>query len=225
MYSSTLQDRHPSQKNTSPHQRSHRLGHQGPVSWRPTTVKWRQFSQPNRHSTIGTRQTEYHEALTSSANDEMRCDCTFSDDGNASWYSVCRVPMVEWRVDCENCHLTVVVLHDTGPRCQGNPERNETRTTRPPAQIIWQVNQFKNKAFNEILETKKYRLNGKKPKQWDMKDIKHDRPDSLLSHMYKLFIRILHKWMKKVLDKNQPRERAGFKKVTRRLIVLKQSIT
>ena len=31
----------------------------GPVSWRPTTVKWRQFSQSNRHSTIGTRQTQY----------------------------------------------------------------------------------------------------------------------------------------------------------------------
>ena len=37
-----------------------------PVSWRPTTVKWRQFSQSNRHSTIGTRQTEHHEALPSS---------------------------------------------------------------------------------------------------------------------------------------------------------------
>ena len=36
---------------------------QGPVSWRPTTVKWRQFSQSNRHSTIGTRQAEYHETL------------------------------------------------------------------------------------------------------------------------------------------------------------------
>ena len=29
---------------------------------------------------------------------------------------VCRVPMVEWRLDCENCsHLTVVGLHYTGP--------------------------------------------------------------------------------------------------------------
>ena len=90
---------------------------QGPVSWRPTTVKWRQFSQSNRHSTIGTRQTEYHEALPSSANDEVRCDCTFADDGISSWHSVCRVPMVEWRLDCEDCrHLTVVGLHDTGPR-------------------------------------------------------------------------------------------------------------
>ena len=89
--------------------------HQGPVSWRPTTVKWRQFSQFNRHSTIGTRQTEYHEALPSSANDEVRCDCTFADDGNAPWNSVCRVPIVEWQLDCENCsHLTVVGLHDTG---------------------------------------------------------------------------------------------------------------
>ena len=40
--------------------------------------------QSNRHSTIGTRQTEYHEALPSSANEEVRCDCTFVDDSNAS---------------------------------------------------------------------------------------------------------------------------------------------
>ena len=31
---------------------------------------------------------------------------SFADDGNASWYSVCRVPMVEWRLDWEDCrHL------------------------------------------------------------------------------------------------------------------------
>ena len=36
------------------------------------------------HSTIGTRQTEYHETLPSSANKEVRCDCTFTDDDNAS---------------------------------------------------------------------------------------------------------------------------------------------
>ena len=88
---------------------------QGPVLWRPAIIKWRQFSQSNRYSTIGTRQTEYHEALPSSVNDEVRCDCMFADDGNASWYSVCRLPMVEWRLDCEDCsHLTVVGLHDTG---------------------------------------------------------------------------------------------------------------
>ena len=63
----------------------------GPVSWRLTTVKWRQFSQSNRQYTISTQQTEYHEALPSSVNDdEMRCDCTFTDDRNTSWYLVCR---------------------------------------------------------------------------------------------------------------------------------------
>ena len=36
------------------------------------------------HSTIGTRQTKYHEVLQSSANDEVRCDFSFADDGNAS---------------------------------------------------------------------------------------------------------------------------------------------
>ena len=87
---------------------------QGLVSWRPMTVKWWHFSQSNRHSTIGTRQTEYHEALPSSANDEVRCDCTFANDGSASWYSVCRVPIVERWLDCENSrHLTVIGLHNT----------------------------------------------------------------------------------------------------------------
>ena len=58
-----------------------------------------------------------HKALPSSANVQSHLTSSFADDGNASWYSVCRVPMVEWRLDCENCrHLTVVSLHDTGPR-------------------------------------------------------------------------------------------------------------
>ena len=78
----------------------------------------RESSQRNHHierRRRRRRQTEHHEALQSSANDEVRCDCTCADDGNASWYSVCRVPMVEWRLDCEDCrHLTVVGLHDTG---------------------------------------------------------------------------------------------------------------
>ena len=88
----------------------------GRVSWRPTTIKWWQFSQSNRHFTISTRQTEYHEALPSSANDEVRCDCTFTNNGNALWHSVCWMLMVEWRLDCEDCrHLTVVGLHNTGP--------------------------------------------------------------------------------------------------------------
>ena len=89
---------------------------QGPVPWKPTTAKWRQFSLSNRHPTIGTRQTENHEALPSSANVQSHLTSSFADDGNASWYSVCRVLMVEWWLDCENCrHLTVVGLHDTGP--------------------------------------------------------------------------------------------------------------
>ena len=75
-----------------------------------------QFSQSNRHFTISTRQTEYHEALPSLVNDDVRCDCMFADDGSASWYSVCQVLMMEWRFNCENCHhLTVVGLHDAGP--------------------------------------------------------------------------------------------------------------
>ena len=72
---------------------------QGPVSWRLTTVKWRRFSQSNCRSTIGTQQTEYHEALPSSVKDVVRYDRAFDDDGNASWYSVCWVPMVEWPLD------------------------------------------------------------------------------------------------------------------------------
>ena len=43
--------------------------------------------------------------------------CRSLNDGNASWYSVCRVLMVAWLLDCENCHhLTVICLHDTSPR-------------------------------------------------------------------------------------------------------------
>ena len=55
----------------------------GPVSWRPTTVKWRQFSQSNRHSTIITRQTEYHKALPSSAKVQSHLSSLFTDDGKA----------------------------------------------------------------------------------------------------------------------------------------------
>ena len=104
---------------------------QGPVSWRPTTVKWRQFPQSNRHSTIGTRQTEHHEALPSSVNVQSHLTSSFADEGNASRYSVCRVPRVEWQLDCENCrHLTVVGFRDTGPWClQG------VRSSRQP--LTW----------------------------------------------------------------------------------------
>ena len=109
--------------------------HLRPASWRPTTVEWRQFSQSNRHSTIGTRQTEYHEALPSSANVQSHLTSSFADDGNASWYSVCRVPMAKWQLDCQNCrYSTVVGLHDTGPwmresqlQCRRGPGQENSR--------------------------------------------------------------------------------------------------
>ena len=70
--------------------------------------------QPSFH--IGTWQTEYHDALPSSANMQSHLTSSIANEGNASWYSVCQVPMVEWRLDCENCrHLTVVGLCDTCP--------------------------------------------------------------------------------------------------------------
>ena len=78
--------------------------------------KWPQFSQSNHHSTIGIWQNEYHKALPSPANAESHLTSSFANGGTASWYLVCRVPMVDWRLDCENCrHLTIVSLHDTGP--------------------------------------------------------------------------------------------------------------
>ena len=63
-------------------------------------------SQSNRHSTIGTRQTEYQEVLPSSANVQSHLTLSFADDGNALWYSVCRMPMVEWRLDCVETVVT-----------------------------------------------------------------------------------------------------------------------
>ena len=61
-------------------------------------------------------KTEYHEALPSSVNVQSHLTSSFAVDGNASWYSVCWVTRLEWRLSCENCrHLTVVGLHDTGP--------------------------------------------------------------------------------------------------------------
>ena len=100
---------------------------QGPVSRRPTTIKWLQSSQSNCHSTIGTQQTKYHEVLPSSGNDDVRWDYLFSNDGHTPWYLVCRVPMVEWQLDCENCHnLMVVGLHDTGSRCLAVSHRSSS---------------------------------------------------------------------------------------------------
>ena len=46
----------------------------------------------------------------------------------------------------------------------------------------------------------------------ERRDIKDYRPVSLLSHTYKLFTRAIQNRMEKVLDENQPREQAGFRK-------------
>ena len=89
--------------------------HLGPVSWRPTTVKWRQFSQSNRHSTIGTRQTEYHEALPLSVNMQSQLTSSFTDDGNASGT---RFVECGWWNDGWSVKTVVLDghwLHDTGP--------------------------------------------------------------------------------------------------------------
>ena len=47
------------------------------------------------------------------------------------------------------------------------------------------------------------------PQKRDKRDIKNYTPISLLSHMYKLFTRIVQRRMGYVLDGNQPREQAG----------------
>ena len=72
--------------------------------------------------------------------------------------------------------------------------------------------------FNEILESQEI------PEAWreakmiilhkkgERRDIKNYRPVSLLSHTYKLFSRAIQNRMEKVLDENQPREQAGFRK-------------
>ena len=72
--------------------------------------------QPSFHHRHSTNRVSWSVTIVGERRGEG-CDCAFTDDGNASRYSVCWVPMVEWRLDCENCrHLTVVGLHDTGPR-------------------------------------------------------------------------------------------------------------
>ena len=67
---------------------SHNLYHikSTPFTWGRYHGGRRPSSEDNfhSHSSIDTRQTVYHEALPSSANDEVWCDCTFADDGNAS---------------------------------------------------------------------------------------------------------------------------------------------
>ena len=72
--------------------------------------------------------------------------------------------------------------------------------------------------FNQIIRLKKdpsgmeRSQDDNTAQKGDMRDIKNYRPISLLSNMYKLFIRILQKRKEWVLDENQPREQAGFRK-------------
>ena len=89
--------------------------HRGLVSWRLMTVKWWVFTvQPSVHHWHSTNQVSWSVIII--CEQRVRRDYTFADDGNTSWCSVCRVPMVEWWLDCENCcHFTIVSLHDTGP--------------------------------------------------------------------------------------------------------------
>ena len=48
-------------------------------------------------------------------------------------------------------------------------------------------------------------------KKGNRKDIKNYRPICWLSHMYKLFTKIITTGLEKKLDENQPREQAGFR--------------
>ena len=74
--------------------------------------------QPSFHHLHSTNRVSWSVTIVSERRGEVWLHIR-RRDGNASWYSVCRVPVVEWRLDCEDCrHLTVIGLHDTGPRCR-----------------------------------------------------------------------------------------------------------
>ena len=78
-----------------------------------TTVFTVQPSFHHRHSTNPSIMKRYHRQRTYSHTPPRRSPTmvTLHDT------RVCRTPMVERRLDCENCgHLTVVGFHDTGPK-------------------------------------------------------------------------------------------------------------
>ena len=92
------------------------------------------------------------------------------------------------------------------------------------------VLKYLTKTFNEILTTTKI------PPTWDEAkviiiykkgdpgDIKNYRPISLLSHSYKLFTRLLQTRMENILDQNQPRDQAGFRRKFSTIYTLNQII-
>lgn len=74
------------------------------------------------------------------------------------------------------------------------------------------------KLYNACMQTRRI------PHQWkeatmiilhkkgDKRDLKNYRPISLLSNLYKLYTKIITNRLEKILDNNQPREQAGFRR-------------
>ena len=81
-----------------------------------------------------------------------------------------------------------------------------------------ELTKYLTRAFNEILRSKEIPDTWQEAKiiilfkKGDPKEIKNYRPISLLTHTYKIFTRLLQNRMEKILDENQPREQAGFRK-------------
>jgi len=73
------------------------------------------------------------------------------------------------------------------------------------------------KLYNQIMQERKIPVTWKEAKvillhkKGDKADIKNYRPISLLSHLYKIFTKILQNRIKTDLDRYQPREQAGFR--------------
>ena len=75
-----------------------------------------------------------------------------------------------------------------------------------------------------VLRFNRYLAEGQVPSQWkesntvllykkgDREDLKNYRPLCLLSHIYKLFTKIIVERLSRHLDEQQPREQAGFRK-------------